>query len=160
MWPKKQVNKPLLKPAMFCRTLCRGQNLGILPGPFDLCLQNVWRTPTQNCRSKRCHLGAPIPIWKWTELCESYGIWWKISLLSQIIGSHFWWYLCTKFSFQPTKYSLPSTVRLRNPPTLLRIIRKSLFFFQQCSVLSNWKKNHTFLPRYPDLYWCMVVQRC
>ena len=74
MWPKKQANRPLLKPGMFCRTLCRGQNLGILPGPFGHCLQNVWRTPTQNCQSKRCHLGAPIPIWKWTELSESYGI--------------------------------------------------------------------------------------
>ena len=59
---------------MFCRTLCRGQNLGILPSPFGHCLQNVWRTPTQNCRSKRYCSGASIPIWKWTELCESYGI--------------------------------------------------------------------------------------
>ena len=57
MWPKKQANKPLLKPAMFCRTLCRGQNLGILPCPFSHCLQNVWQTPRQNYRSKRCHLG-------------------------------------------------------------------------------------------------------
>ena len=29
VWPKKQVNKPLLNPATFCRTLCRGQNLKI-----------------------------------------------------------------------------------------------------------------------------------
>ena len=57
----------------------------------------------------------------------------NISLLAQIIGSHFWWYLCSIFSFQPTKYSLLATDRLRNPPTLLRIIRMSLFFFQQCS---------------------------
>jgi hypothetical protein len=74
MWPKKQVNKPFLKPAMFGCTLCRGQNLGILPGPLGHCLQMVWRRPTQNCRSKRCQLGASIPIWKWTELSESYGI--------------------------------------------------------------------------------------
>ena len=58
----------------------------------------------------------------------------NISQLSQIIGSHFWWYLCSIFSFQPTKYSLYATDRLRNPPALLRIIRKSLFFFQQCTV--------------------------
>ena len=58
----------------------------------------------------------------------------NISLLAQIIGSHFWWYLCSIFSFQPTKYSLSATDRIRNPPTLLRIIRKSLFFFQQCTV--------------------------
>ena len=56
----------------------------------------------------------------------------NISLLAQIIGIHFWWYLCSIFSFQPTKYSLLATDRLRNPPTLLRIIWKSLFFFQQC----------------------------
>ena len=62
VWPKKQVNKPLLKPATFCRTLCRGQNLRILPCPFGPCLQNIWRSPTQNCRSKRCCLGDPIPI--------------------------------------------------------------------------------------------------
>ena len=58
----------------------------------------------------------------------------NISLLAQIIGSHFWWYLCSIFSFQPTKYSLSATDRIRNPPTLLRIIRKSLFFFQQCTI--------------------------
>ena len=57
MWPKKQVNKPLLKPVTFCQTLCRGQNLRILPCPFSHCLQNVWQTPRQNYRSKRCHLG-------------------------------------------------------------------------------------------------------
>ena len=74
VWPKKQVNKPLLKPATFCRTLCRGQNLGISPGPLGHCFQMVWRGPSQNCRSKRCRLGAPIPIWKWTELSESYGM--------------------------------------------------------------------------------------
>ena len=74
MWPKKQVSKPLLKPANFCRTLCRGQNLKILPGPFDHCLQNIWSTPTQNCWSKRCCLGDPIPIWSWTKLSKSYGI--------------------------------------------------------------------------------------
>ena len=61
----------------------------------------------------------------------------NISLLAQIIGSHFWWYLCSIFSFQPTKYSLSATDRIRNPPTLLRIIRKSLFFFQQCSKSSS-----------------------
>jgi hypothetical protein len=74
VWPKKQVNKPLLKPAIFWCTLCRGQNLGILPCPFGHCLHTVWRRPTQNCRSKRCRLGDHIPIWKWTELSESYGI--------------------------------------------------------------------------------------
>ena len=42
---------------MFCQTLCRGQNLRILPCPFSHCLQNVWQTPRQNYRSKRCHLG-------------------------------------------------------------------------------------------------------
>ena len=36
----------------------------------------------------------------------------NISLLSQIIGSHFWWYLCSIFSFQPTKYSLLATDRV------------------------------------------------
>ena len=40
VWPKKKVNEPLLKPAMFCRTLCRGQNLGILPSPFTKYLEN------------------------------------------------------------------------------------------------------------------------
>ena len=73
MWPKKQVNKPLLKPTLFCQTLCRGQNLEILLGPFAHCLQTVWRRPTQNCRSKKCRLGACILIWKWTKLSESYG---------------------------------------------------------------------------------------
>ena len=68
----------------------------------------------------------------------------NISLLSQIIGSHFWWYLCSIFSFQPTKYSLYATDRLRNPPTLLRIIRKSLFFFQQCSFRLN-KLEYNFM---------------
>ena len=57
----------------------------------------------------------------------------NISLFSQIIGSHFWWYLCSMFFFQPTKYLLSATDRVRNPPTLLQIIRKSLFFFQQCT---------------------------
>ena len=56
----------------------------------------------------------------------------NISLLSQIIGSHFWWYLCNICFFQPTKYLLSATNRLRNLPTLLWIIWKSLFFFQQC----------------------------
>jgi hypothetical protein len=65
----------------------------------------------------------------------------NISLLAQIIGSHFWWYLCSIFSFQPTKYSLSATDRIRNPPTLLRIIRKSLFFFQQCSLSNNSEDN-------------------
>ena len=74
VWPKKQVNKPLLKPAMFCHTLCRGQNLKILPSPFDHCSQNVWWTPTQNWWSKRCCLGDPIPIWSWTKLSKSYGM--------------------------------------------------------------------------------------
>ena len=39
--PKKQEIKPLLKPAMFCRTLCRGQNFKILKNPFTTCLQSV-----------------------------------------------------------------------------------------------------------------------
>ena len=63
----------------------------------------------------------------------------NISLLWQIIGSHFRWYLSTIFSFQPTKYSLSATDWVRNPPTLLQIIRKSLFFFQQCRTLCNIK---------------------
>ena len=67
----------------------------------------------------------------------------NISLLSQIIGSHFRWYLCSIFSFQPTKYSLSATDRIRNPPTLLRIIRKSLFFFQQCGLsMTFWGDTH------------------
>ena len=57
----------------------------------------------------------------------------NISLLSQIIGNHFRWYLCSIFSFRPTKYSFPATDLVRNPPTLLQISRKSLFFFQQCT---------------------------
>ena len=70
----------------------------------------------------------------------------NISLLAQIIGSHFWWYLCSIFSFQPMKYSLSATDRIRNPPTLLRIIRKSLFFFQQCSQVPEWKKKYVRFP--------------
>jgi len=66
----------------------------------------------------------------------------NISLLAQIIGSHFWWYLCSIFSFQPTKYSLSATDRIRNPPTLLRIIRKSLFFFQQWMHTGPWNKSN------------------
>ena len=62
VWPKKQVNKPLLNPATFCRTLCRGQNFEILQNPLAHCLQSVWTRPTQNCRSKRCRLGDHIPI--------------------------------------------------------------------------------------------------
>ena len=52
----------------------------------------------------------------------------NISLHSQIIGSYFWWYLCSILSLQQTKYSLSATDRVTNPPTLQRIIRKSLFF--------------------------------
>ena len=82
-----QVNKHLLKLAMFCCTLCGGQNLEILPDPFGHCLQNVWSRPTQNYWSKRCRLGDPIPIWMWYELSESYGIQWLhlISLLDVTI---------------------------------------------------------------------------
>ena len=57
----------------------------------------------------------------------------NISLHSRIIGSYFWWYLYSILSFQWTKYSLAATDRVTNPPTLLRIIGKSFFFFQQCS---------------------------
>ena len=48
VWPKKQVNKPLLNPATFRRTLCRGQNFEILQNPSAHCLQSVWTKPTQN----------------------------------------------------------------------------------------------------------------
>ena len=73
-WPKKQVNKPLLKTGHFYPTPCSGQNLEILPCPFGHCLQTVWKRPMQNCRSKRCRLGDPIPIWMWPKLSESYGM--------------------------------------------------------------------------------------
>ena len=74
MWPKKQVNKPLLNPAMFCHTLCRGQNFEILQNPLAHCLQSVWTKPRQNCWSKKCSLGDHIPIWKWLELGGTYGM--------------------------------------------------------------------------------------
>ena len=74
VWPKKQVNKPLLKPAMFCRTLCRGQNFKISQNPFAHCLQMVWWRLTQNCQLKSCRLVDHIPIWKWAELGGTYGM--------------------------------------------------------------------------------------
>ena len=74
VWPKKQVNKPLLKPATFCRTLCRGQKFEILQNPLAPWLQSVWGRPMQNSQSKRCCLGDHIPSWKERELCGTYGI--------------------------------------------------------------------------------------
>ena len=38
---------------MWLRGNDMGQNLKILPRPFGPFLQNIWRSPTQNCRSKR-----------------------------------------------------------------------------------------------------------
>ena len=76
-----------------------------------------------------------LPIFsRWLWKYVGYII--NISLHSQIIGSYFWWYLYSILSFQQTKYSLSATDWVRNPTTLLRIIRKSLFFFQQwaCSI--------------------------
>ena len=75
VWPKKQVNKPLLNPATFCRTLCRGQKFEILQNLFAHCLQSVWQRPMKNSRSKRCCLDDHIPIWKQKELSGTYGIW-------------------------------------------------------------------------------------
>ena len=74
-----------------------------------------------------------LPIFsRWLWKYVGYII--NISLHSQIIGSYFWWYLCSILSFQQTKYSLLATDRVSNPPTYLRIIRKSLFFFQQWGI--------------------------
>ena len=94
MWPKKQVNKPLLNPATFCRTLCRGQNFKILQNPFAHCLQSVWGRPTQNSQSKRCCLGDHIPIWKQQELGGTYGI---VDLLAYFSEGFYWRF----FHFQP-----------------------------------------------------------
>ena len=125
VWPKKQVNKPLLKPATFCCTLCRGQNFKISQNPFAHCLQMVWGRPTQNCRSKRYRLGDHIPIWKWEELGGTYGIWyWRLAAANHnspykqtlsVEASHLCSQPHTKFVLSSTKLEVIVKICLFSP---------------------------------------------
>ena len=89
--------------------------------------------PKQNCLSKRCCLGDPIPIWSWTKLSESYSEQFNAEIFSLCILYH----RCLKIKTRDRSPKFATALKCLNRHRSKSIWVTFLFFCQNDSLMAG-----------------------